>query len=99
MPDPRSSAAAGRTMAGPPVSRGGCGAGLPEAEAEKTGRDVSLHPEADALPLAEAELIAQVADAADANISTPIMDSPTTIRSFFTIPPSGRFLLRRSCYT
>jgi hypothetical protein len=61
---------------------------------------VSLHPEeADALPLAEAERIAQAAEAADANISTPIMDSPTTISSFFTIPPSGRFLLRMSCYT
>jgi hypothetical protein len=57
----------------------------------------SSHPEADALLLAEAERITQAADATDANISTAIMDSPTNNSSFFTIPPSGRFLLRTLC--
>jgi hypothetical protein len=47
----------------------------------------SLHSEADALPLAEAER-AQVAEAAGANISAPIMDSATNRSNFFTIPPS-----------
>jgi hypothetical protein len=63
---------------------------------------VSLQSEADALPLAEAEVEADVihiAEATDANISAPIMDSPTNNSSFFTVPPSGRSLLRTPCYT
>ncbi len=52
----------------------------------------SLHAEADALPLAEAEVLsAQVAEATDANMSTPITDNPTKTSSFFTISPSGEF--------
>ena len=69
-------------------------------EAVPEGGAVSLHPEADALPLAEAEVEAggaHVAEATDANVSAPITDSPINISSFFTIPPSGRLLLRMSC--
>src|SRR5215204_7741466 len=86
MPDPSSSATAGRRMEGPPVSSGGFGAGLADGLPETVKK--SSHPEADALPLAEAELTAQAAEAADANISTPIMDSATNKSSFFTISPS-----------
>ena len=69
-------------------------------EAVPEGGAVSLHPEADALPLAEAEVEAgeaHIAEATDANISAPITDSPINIGSFFTISPSGRLLLRTSC--
>jgi|SRR5215204_1423834 len=101
MPDPSSSAsaAAGRRLAGPPV--GGTGTGLAEAEAialpggviEKTsypqpGATWGLHPEADALPLAEAELPPLCAEATEANISVPIVDSATNRSSLFTISPS-----------
>ena len=68
------------------MSSGGFGAGLADGLPETVKK--SSHPEADALPLAEAELTAQAAEAADANISTPIMDSATNKSSFFTISPS-----------
>jgi hypothetical protein len=69
-------------------------------DAVPKGGAVSLHPEADALPLAEAEVeadVVHIAEATEANISAPIMDSPTNISSLFTLPPSGRLLLRTSC--
>jgi hypothetical protein len=62
---------------------------LPLPETVKT----SLHDaEADVLALAEAEVLnAQDAEATDANISTPIVDNPTKISSFFTIALSREF--------
>src|ERR671912_711817 len=94
MPDPSSSAAASGRMAGPPLGGTGTGLadGLPEP-AKKTSRPQpgaisGSHPEADTLPLAEAEEPTLCAEATEVNMSAPIMDRATNRSSFFTISPS-----------